>query len=68
MLIKCLSLKKKNMVKHFIGYNDHDIIKPLFLELSQMTGYFNKSYKNRIAMSLKVKGRKLFKNYNVEKN
>ena len=68
MLMKYLSLKKKNMVKHFIGYNDHDIIKPLYLELSPMTSYFNESDKNRITVSLMVKDRKLFKNYNMEKN
>ena len=56
------------MIKHFIGYNDHDIIKPLYFELSQMTSYFNESDKNRITVSLMVKDRKLFKNYNMEKN
>ena len=55
---------KHNSFKHFIGYNDSDVIKPLYLEVTQMTGYINKFDKNTIAMSLKVKDKKLFKNYN----
>ena len=27
-----------NSFKYFIGYNDNDVIRPLYLELSQMTG------------------------------
>ena len=63
---------KYNSFKYFIGYNDNDVIKPLYLELSQMTGYINKfnehknknKKKNTITMSLKVKDKKLFQNYN----
>ena len=55
---------KYNSFKYFIGYNDYDVIKPLYLELSQMIGYINKFDKNTITMSLKVKDKKLFKNYN----
>ena len=63
---------KYNSFKYFIGYNDNDVIKPLYLELPQMIGYINKfnenknknKNKNTIAMSLKVKDKKLFKNYN----
>ena len=59
-------------LKYFIGYNDNDIIRPLYLELSQMTGYineFNKNKnenknKNKITMSLKVKNKQLKKKYN----
>ena len=58
---------KYNSFKYFIGYNDNDVIKPLYLELSQMTGYINKfnenKNKNTITMSFKVKDKKLFKNY-----
>ena len=62
---------KYNSFKYFIGYND-DVIRPLYLELSHMTGYINKfdenknknKNKNTITMSLKVKDKKLFKNYN----
>ena len=31
-----------NSFKYFIGYNDNNVIKTLYLELSQMTGYINK--------------------------
>ena len=41
--------------KYFVGYNENDVIKPLCLEPSQMTGYINKFDKNTITMSLKVK-------------
>ena len=41
---KILVLKKepygrKNSLKYFFGYND-DVIRPLFVRLLQMTGYF----------------------------
>ena len=76
MLIKYQSLKKQygkyNSFKYFIGYNDNDVIKALYLGLSQMTGYINKSdeninknkNKNTITISLKVKDKQLLKNYN----
>ena len=40
---------KYNSFKYFIGYNDNDVIKPLQLELSLMTGYINKfiEHKNK---------------------
>ena len=37
---------KYNSFKHFIGYNDN-VIRPLYLELSQMTGYINEFDKNK---------------------
>ena len=55
---------KYNPIKHFIGYNDNDVIKPLYLELPQMTGYINKFDKNTITVSLKVRDKKFFKIYN----
>ena len=62
---------KYNSFKYFIGYNENDVIKPLYLELSQMNGYINKhknknknKNKNTITMSLMVKDKQLFKNYN----
>ena len=55
---------KYNSFKHFFGSNDNDVIKPLYLELSEMTGYINKFDKNTITMSLKVKDEKHFKNFN----
>ena len=55
---------KYNSFKYFIGYNDNDVIRPLYLGLSQMTGYINKFDKNKITMSLMVKDKQLLKNYN----
>ena len=52
-----------NSFKYFIGYNDNDVIRPLYLFLSQMTDYINKFDKNKI-MSLMIKGKQLLKNYN----
>ena len=63
---------KYNSFKYFIGYNDNDVIKPLYLELSQMTGYINKfdedknknKNKNKLTMPFKVRDKFFFKNYN----
>ena len=55
---------KYNSFKYFIGYNDNDVIRQLYLELSQMIGYINKFDENKITVSLMVKDKKLFKNYN----
>ena len=61
-----------NSFKYFIGYNDNDVIRPLCLKLSQMTGCINNfdenenknKNKNTITMSLKVKNKQLLKNCN----
>ena len=55
---------KHNSFKYFIWYNDNDVIRPLYLGLSQMTGYINKFDKNKITMSLMIKDKQLSKNYN----
>ena len=61
---------KYNSFEYFIGYNDNDVMRPLCLKLSQMTGYINEfdedknKNKNKITMSLKVKDKQLLKNYN----
>ena len=63
---------KYNSFQYFIGYNDSDVIRPLYLELSQMTAYIDKcdedknrnKNKNTITMYLKVKDKKLLKNCN----
>ena len=44
---------KHNSFKYFIGYNDN-VIRPLYLFISQTTGYINKFDKNKI-MSLMIK-------------
>ena len=68
MLIKYQFLKKNDMAKiihykYFIGYNDNDVIRPLCLRLSQMTGYIKKFMEN-IIKCLRVKDEQLLKNYN----
>ena len=41
--------------------NANNVIRLLYLELSQMTGYINKFGKNKITMSLMVKAKQLRK-------
>ena len=55
---------KYDSFKYFIGYNDNDVNRPLYLFISQTTGYINKFQKNKITMSLMVKDIQLLKNYN----
>ena len=55
---------KYNSFKYFIGYNDNDVIRPLYLGLSHMTGYINKFDQNKITMSLMFEDKQLLKNYN----
>ena len=55
---------KYNLFKYFIGYNDNDVIRPLYLFISQTTGYINKFEKNKMTMSLTVKDKQLLQNYN----
>ena len=55
---------KYNSFKYFIGYNDNDVIRPLYLRLLQMTGYINKFDENETTMPLMVKDKQLLKNYN----
>ena len=54
---------KYNSFKYFIGYNDNGVIRPLYLWLSQTTGYINKFDENKITMSLMIKDERLLKNY-----
>ena len=56
------SYGNKNSFKYFIGYNDNDIIRPLCIRLSQMTGYARKFDENA-TMSFTVKDKQLFKKY-----
>ena len=53
---------KYNSIKYFIGYNDSNVIRPLYLFFSQTSGYVNKFDKNRIAMPLMIKEYKFLKN------
>ena len=56
------SYGNKNSFKYFIGYNDNDVIRPLCIRLSQMTGYARKFDENA-TMSFIVKNKQLFKKY-----
>ena len=55
---------KYNSSKYFIGYNDNGVIRPLYLFISQTTGYINKFDKNKIAMPFMIKDVQLLKSYN----
>ena len=55
---------KHNSFKYFIGYNDNSVVRPLYLFISQATGYINKFEKNKITKSLMIKDIQLLKNYN----
>ena len=46
---------KYNSFKYFIGYNDNDVIRPLCLKLSQMTGYIGNLMKIKIKIKTKIK-------------
>ena len=52
----------KNSFKCFIGYNDNDTIRPFYIKLPQMTGYFRKFNEN-LTTSFRVKDKQLLKNY-----
>ena len=52
---------KYNSFKYFIGYNDNDVIRTLYLFISQTTGYINKFEKNKIIVSLMIKDTQLLK-------
>ena len=52
----------KNSDKYFIGYNDNDNIRPLWIRLPQITGYATKFNENG-TMSFIVKDKRLLKIY-----
>ena len=52
----------KNSFKYFIGYNDNDVIRPLYIRLPQMTGYARKFDENA-TMSFILKDKQLLKKY-----
>ena len=53
----------KNLFKYFIGYNDNDVIRPLSLKLSQMSGYV-RTFESNTTMSFKISDKQLLKKYN----
>ena len=42
LVSKKVSYDKNSSFKYFIGYNDNDIIRPLFVKVTQTTSYINK--------------------------
>ena len=52
----------KKSLKYLIGYNDNDIIRPLYVKLSQMTGYARKCDENA-TMSFIIKNKQSLKKY-----
>ena len=56
------SYGKKISLKYFVGYNDDDTIRPLFIKLLQMIGYV-KQFDSNKTMSFKVIDNKRLKEY-----
>ena len=52
-----------NAFKYVIGYNDNDVIRPLYLRLPQMTGYA-KIFNVNVTMPFRVNNKQLSKNCN----
>ena len=50
----------KSSSKYFIGYNDGDVVRPLYIILPQMIGYV-KNFDSNKTMSFKVSDNKLLK-------
>ena len=55
--------RTKNSYKYFIGYNNNNVIRPLFVRLPQMTG-FARNFNENVTMTFRVKNKQLLKNYN----
>ena len=53
----------KNSFKYFIGYNDNDVIRPLCINLLQMTGCVRK-FEGNTTMFFKISDKQLLKKYN----
>ena len=58
----------KNSLKYLIGYNDDDVVRPLYIKLPQMIGYF-KNFDGNKTMFFKISDNKLLKiQQNMGKN
>ena len=64
MVSKKETYGKYNSFKYFFGYNDNDVIRPLYLSILQTTGFFKKFNKNKMTMSLVIEDIQLLKNCN----
>ena len=53
----------KHLFKYFIGYNDNDVIRPLCIELPQMTDC-NRKCEGNTTMYFKISDKQLLKKYN----
>ena len=53
----------RNSFKYFIGYNDNDVIRPLCIQLPQITGHVRK-FEGSTTMSFKISDKQLLKKYN----
>ena len=53
---------KKNSLKYFTGYNDDDVIRPIYIKLNQLIGYA-KHFDTNMTMSFKVGDNKPLKKY-----
>ena len=48
----------KKSFKYFIGYNDNDVVRPLYKKLPQMNGYVRK-FESNTTMSFKISDKEL---------
>ena len=53
----------KHLFKHFIGYNDNDVIRPLCIKLPQMTDC-NRKCEGNTTTYFKISDKQLLKKYN----
>ena len=63
LVFKKEAYSTKNALKYFVGYIDKDVVRPLCLRISQMTGYFKKLNENA-TMCFIVNNKQLLKSYN----
>ena len=54
----------KNSFKYFMRYNDNNVIRPLWIKLSQIIFYLRK-FKGNTTMSFQINDSKLVKKYNL---
>ena len=53
----------KYLFKYFIGYSYNDVIRPLWIKLSEIPGYV-RTCESYTTMSFKINDKQLFKKYN----
>ena len=61
-LSKKESYGAKKSFKYFVGYEDDDVIRPLYMKLPQTTGYV-KRFDSTEIMSFKISDKELLKKY-----